>query len=49
MVAVSDNGEQRQTPPIFYNVKTLESVTKKIITLVMLIGLLKFKLHREAF
>ena len=39
---------KRQTPPIFYNVKTLESVTKKIIAVVMLVGFLKFQLDREA-
>ena len=28
---------KRQSPPIFYNVKTSESVTEKVITLVMLL------------
>ena len=44
---------KRQTPPIFYNVKTLESVTKKIIIhnfsyacWILKIG---FQLHRETF
>ena len=36
---------KRQTPPIFYNMKTIESVTKNIITLVVLVG---FQLDREA-
>ena len=31
-------GSKKQTSPIFYNVKTLERVTKKIITLAMLVG-----------
>ena len=29
---------RRQTSPIFYNAKTLERVTKKIITLVMVVA-----------
>ena len=34
--------------PIVYNVKTFESVTKKVITLVTFVQFLKFQLHRKA-
>ena len=39
---------KRQSPPIFYNVKTLKSVTKIVITLVMLVEFKKFQLHHKA-
>ena len=38
---------KRQTRHIFSNVKTLESVKKKIITLVLLVGFQKFQLRDE--
>ena len=41
--------KSKLTPPIFYNVKTIESVTKNIITLVMLVEFKKFQLDGEAF
>ena len=34
-------------PHIFHNVRTMESVTKIIITLVMLVGFKKFQLDRD--
>ena len=40
-------GPLGQTPYMFHNARTMESVTKSIITLVMLIGFSKFQLYRE--
>ena len=43
----SRNYSLGQTPHILYNVKKIESMTKNIITLVMLIGFSKFQLDHE--